>query len=84
MKIYKIESFYSSEYGENDCIDVYIEAKNQKDAEEIYENFFPEDDGYCGGYQIDSIEEVYINRVDLVKNEGKTFFTATTPCIKEL
>jgi len=76
MKIFEIDSRYSSEYGIIDERIIYVEAKDEAEARQIHENHFPEDDGYCGGYWIEDIKESD-RPSDL--HEGVNFFTATTP-----
>jgi len=79
-RIYKIEGTYYSEYMGPEFLTVYVEARDEDEAHQIFGDHFPmDDDGHCGNYEIDDLREFERVCVPSDIRPGYDFFTRETP-----
>ena len=76
---FRYDISYSSEYGIDDDRLVYVQAESEEQARGIlnYHYSIGEDDGYCGSWNLNSVEPVESIPENL--REGYDFLTAETP-----
>ena len=78
-RIYKIENTYYSEYMGPESGTVYIEARDEDEARQLFGDRFPLDnDGYCGNYEIDELDLTDFDRSTVPAKEGHGFYTRET------